>query len=448
MLTIGYWLTLVDVFLRLSRVHDVFAAGLHLPAILMAIGGGVLLLSGKFVTILTTKLGRLMTLFTTLTLLSIGVSVWPGGAYSHFLSTWVPSIVTFAFIVAFIRSSAQVRVLALLVGCCVALIAVIGIGQGQMVAGERTAVENLAFGNSNDLAAILLFGCPFCVWALMTKTGAVPVRILLAVGLALSVIVLVRTGSRGGMLTLGVLVLYALFRLSAAKRARLILAAALLIPIGISIMPRSLLTRYTTMFATAARADPMSRDAGGSENDEVVAQSAALSANTRFHLLMRSIDVTFANPVLGVGPGMFMVAENEIALAAGHSRGAWKVSHNMYTQISSELGFIALIVYLLMVRHCWKTFDHAERSISEKFTFSRELRRLAFVLKLAAIAFLAMGATLSIAYGPFIVILCGFATALERVTFAAGRAAPVQVQQAAGDEPAREPALTPAAARY
>jgi O-antigen ligase len=103
------------------------------------------------------------------------------------------------------------------------------------------------------------------------------------------------------------------------------------------LMPDLAWQRYATIMVS---------DTSQARTEEAL--SAIESANTRKIHLQQSIDLTFLNPVFGVGPGMFPVASAEYSLQLGE-RAFWKETHNSYTQISSESGFIGLILYAVMI---------------------------------------------------------------------------------------------------
>jgi O-antigen ligase len=78
--------------------------------------------------------------------------------------------------------------------------------------------------------------------------------------------------------------------------------------------------------------------------------------------------------------GVFMPASVEIAKERGH-RGDWEVSHNSYTQVSSELGLpgiiLLLAIYVTAFRQVWRIDRLAKRSDRE------DIRQTSFVLLLA-----------------------------------------------------------------
>jgi O-antigen ligase len=95
--------------------------------------------------------------------------------------------------------------------------------------------------------------------------------------------------------------------------------------------------------------------------DDQLDASAITSTDARIQLLRKSVKYTFQHPLFGVGPGMFVVAEDEDAKAAGFRHGNWQGTHNSYTEVSSELGIPAFIFYLLVIFLSLKTTSRIYR---------------------------------------------------------------------------------------
>ncbi|MCB9385241.1 MAG: O-antigen ligase family protein [Bryobacterales bacterium] len=432
MLGLGYIVTLLDVYLRYSRIHDLFIPPeVRISAIIVLFGVLALLATGRILSPLTSKVGRYILFATFWMMLSVGVSVWPGGAYSYFVEHWIKSIITFFFVVAFIRTFTKMRTIVLTVaaGCLTA--AVLAFFMGVDMAG-RSSVD-LSYGNPNDLAFLILFGMPLSLWVVFDKRAPNWQRLGFLGGVMIALPVLAKTGSRAALLIIMVLSLYTFWRVSAKNRVRLLLAGAVLAPLAVVAIPRDLIVRYSTLFTAQANVDPLQGDA--EEADEATSATAAQSANMRVDLLKRSLAVTLENPLLGVGPGMFVVAENDLAVAAGRARGYWKGSHNMYTQISSETGMVGFALLAMILVWSWKVFTRVERSNPRLFPFSREMRTLALALKASILVYLVAGFTLSIAYGPFMPVLAGLAVSLSQLLGAAEADRRRRAIQAEEDEP-------------
>ena len=132
------------------------------------------------------------------------------------------------------------------------------------------------------------------------------------------------TASRGGAIALVVAVLVCLWQLGVKSRRLYLL---LLVPAsGIAIWLYSANTLQERFDQTEVDAITQSRTT-----------EASSSAQQRKELLIQSLKVTAQYPLFGVGPGNFTVLS-----------GVWRVTHNSYTQISSEGGIPAFVFYVLI----------------------------------------------------------------------------------------------------
>ncbi len=66
-------------------------------------------------------------------------------------------------------------------------------------------------------------------------------------------------------------------------------------------------------------------------------------------LLRQSIQMTFEHPIFGVGPGVFAAASWDERKRAGIGAGNAQVTHNTYTQISSETGIPGFFFFIATV---------------------------------------------------------------------------------------------------
>jgi O-antigen ligase len=226
------------------------------------------------------------------------------------------SVVLYLIIAASALTFAECRKAMYTVAFATAMIDVFAFRYGYMHGG-RLAVGTGTLGNSNDLAAYLLTGLPFCAYALFSSRAWWKKLFWAGVILAGMNYVL-KTGSRGALISLALVCVYVFYKSSAKQKALMVTAGIAGLAVVPLVVPERIYLRYATIFVS-------------DDTDVATTQEEAIgSAHSRMALLQRSIDVTLANPVFGVGPGMFPIA------AFGHSGG--QVSHNMYTQLSSETG--------------------------------------------------------------------------------------------------------------
>ena len=442
---LGLTITLIDLFLRTSRIQDIFLNGLHVPLVVMLCGFGMLVVSARLFNFLLSPYGRSMALFTTLCLLAIGVSIWPGGAYDHLMSGWIPVLPAFVMICAFVRTYEQLRRVMAVVASGFAFVMYVATFRRSSVGVDRSGISDFTFGDANELALIALFYLPIAVWVILNKRTKTWIKLYLGGSILLAVPVFFRTGSRAGLVAMVVAGMYILYRQSNVVRVRVILAVCIAIPVGLAFAPPAVIDRYATLLPVmGGRRDPLADPATSAEDraNEGAVASAVASRDTRWRLFKRSLVVTLQNPLLGVGPGMFTVAENEMAIEAGQRRGSWHSTHNMFTEVSTGMGIPALIVFLVMLARCWRTLGRAEKASPRGMSFAPELRKLSSALKVSMVVFLTGGLTLTIALSIYLPLFCGLCVVIERL-LAAGFASALHAEAESEAEGAERLAADP-----
>jgi O-antigen ligase len=172
-----------------------------------------------------------------------------------------------------------------------------------------------------------------------------------------------------------------------------ILAVALVLAV-----PSQLRNRYTTLVKSQ-------NDGSLTANEE----EASGSTEARLELLKDSITTTIMHPLFGVGPGNFMVQQAQLALDRGEAYGMWHVTHNSYTELSSETGIPGLLIYLAFVVQCWRVLTRIRR----RRYVSKDVRVMSQTLQAALVVLVTVAFFDSVGYGPNIPILAGLITALS-----------------------------------
>jgi len=181
-------------------------------------------------------------------------------------------------------------------------------------------------GNANDLAAHLLLVLPFLVYVMLDPKRARVIRIVLVSTIPYALWVILGTGSRGALLALGVMLVFTLLRASPGQRAGA-LAGAVVMAVTIPLLlPGLVMTRLGSLFG---------EDHGEAEE----------SGASRAYLFRQSVIFSIEHPVVGVGPDQFSNFEGKTRLSEG-KLGNWHVTHNSWTQVSSECGFPALLFFV------------------------------------------------------------------------------------------------------
>lgn len=254
-----------------------------------------------------------------------------------------------------------------------------------------------SMGNSNDFAAHILFILPLLFlivfskssWLLKAVSGLLIVFLLIAAA---------QSGSRGAMLAAGVGMIFVFLRGPVKTKATMIFLAPILVVALFASLPASLIERYSTIFT--------GDNSGSTEADE--------SSRMRRYLFDKSIEYTLANPIFGVGTNQFPNVEGGDAKRRGEN-GVWKVTHNSYTQVSSETGLVGLILFSAALIATFRTFNRLYRLRFRPEPEAKWIASLAFYLMLSQLMYCFALIFLSLAYSPQLIVLAGLAIAMQRV---------------------------------
>ena len=401
---IGFGLLLFYLFIFYSRIFDWKLWYLHIPGIAFRLMLAMVVLSGAFVPAFRSRIGKFLTGFTALMVLSLVFSVWKGGSFPLVKSVWMTAFILFVAVAGLITSLDQLRRALYSVAFGTLLLCVLALGFGTTVYG-RLFLPQGKFANPNDLAQALLIGIPF--WWLVTRNvrAALP-RILAYAAVAIVLFTLIKTGSRGALVavTVGLVILF--LRSSMGGKMRLVVAGFIGLLLIAALMPGTLLTRYQTLFDSREEVD------GGEEAQSL--ESASASIESRKKLLLHSLQLTLRHPLLGVGPGMFSVAEDALARSQGARRGAWLETHNSYTQISSEVGIPALILYLAALLTGLRGTARIYRQARARAGLE-QTANIALGLNFSLAMFMVTSLFASVAYHSMVTVLSGFTVALMRI---------------------------------
>jgi putative inorganic carbon (hco3(-)) transporter len=246
---------------------------------------------------------------------------------------------------------------------------------------------NTIIGDNNQLAVALLMSLPLANY-LRTQTANRYVSWGLFAGMALTLISVVGSYSRGAIIALGALALFGWLR-SRRKILFLVPASALLIG-TFNFMPEGFWTRMDTIQSTQGDA---------SFHGRMVAWQVAYEyANDHF-----PFGAGFYGPQLATLFHSYFPTE--------HTHAA----HSIYFQVLGEQGYLGLAIYLMIIAGAFLLsvrIMHAARG-REEFAWAGNL---ALMLQLSFIAFCVGGAALSMAYYDlFVLSVCLLAPLHELV---------------------------------
>lgn len=261
--------------------------------------------------------------------------VWKGGAFDTMLDFSKVLLIVLVMGVA-VTTMTRLRRLIFVQTASVVAIAAVTLTRKELSMGRLVGAVHGIYENSNELALIAVLTLPFC-FAFLLRTKNWLRKALWGTAAMLLVYSTILTGSRGGLLALlaggGVAVLEFGIR---GRRIALVMVAGGLVVLLILFAGDTVKDRFQEMFN-----DQPSSEAG---------RAAYGSAMQRQELFWKAIAVTAEHPLFGVGPGNF----NSIS-------GMWHDQHNTYTQMSSEGGVPAFILYLLFIWSALRNLKNTNR---------------------------------------------------------------------------------------
>ena len=402
------YLVIAYIFVTYTRLPEILLIltghGLRLGLIAAILAVLVVLLSGGIFRVFSSRIVLALLSFTAWLMLSTPFSVWRHGSFDT-LVFWSVSLISLILLAGCIDGLEQCRkaMYAMAVSLLVieALTFVLGVSSATKDVGRFSLVSG-TFGNPNDFATLLLLGLPFCLLVVRTRSGLSVLRVACFLALILVPITVVRTGSRGGLLALLVIFLLYFFSVPPLQKVPLAVGALLLAVAAVLVSSSDALERYKTLF--------LSGDGAYLANS--AEESAALSTRIRKEMFEHSVSLTLRHPVLGIGPGMFAVADAKDA-EEQKRLAAWRQTHNTYTEISSEGGLPALLFYLAALFFCFQTTRSA-RKFAAQHPELPALGDMAFCLRLSVLTFTITAVFASNAYYFYFPLVAGLCAGFER----------------------------------
>jgi len=329
-------------------------------------------------------------------MMSAPVSFWPGGSASLILNYVRGQLPMLLIAGGLILTWKECRLVLL----AMAAASVVNVMSGKLFAvnadsGTRLNLELGTIGNANDFTAHLFFVLPFVIFVMLISERGWIRRILCLGVLAYGLYFCATTGSRGGLVAFAAVCAFILIRAPGRVRIGALAAAVALFFLMVTVLPQSMLHRYATLFSDDS-------------NDQEAVQSTA----ARTSLLRYSIQFTLQHPFLGVGPGEFSDYQASVAKSAG-KKGAWQVTHNAYTEVSSEIGIPGLLLYLAAIVMSFRAFGRAYR-VARHHPQLRSMAMACFCCQMSIVGFCTATIFLSLAFTMYLPTISGLALAISR----------------------------------
>lgn len=319
-------------------------------------------------------------------LLSIPLADNPAEAWETFNDSFIKAVVMFIVIVNVVRTRRRLQgliFLSLAVSYVLCVNALNDYRLGNLtIEGYRVKglIGNL-FDNPNDLALHLVTVTPIA-FVLMLNARSVLLKMFYGACALLTVAGNVVTYSRAGFL--GLMAIVGVMAWKLGRRNRLaVAAAALFFVVGfMALAPGNYALRIVSMFDRSL--DPLG------------------SADTRQEILNISVKVALRNP-WGIGMGNFR-----------HRSIQELVTHNAYTQVASEMGLVALVVYIMFMITPFRRLRMIEDATFKQRRKSRFFY-LSVGLQASLIGYMVTSFFAAVAYLWYVYYIVGYSIAVRRM---------------------------------
>ena len=332
----GYWVMVVFSFLYYFRPGDTIrgVAVLH-PARITAVFAVMALLMGANKIRLKQLPAEIKIIFAMFgwMVLTIPFASWRGGSFQQVFFEFSKALIVTLTLIVTVTRKVELRRLMLVQALGVALMTSAAVIANNRMQGRLAGVGDAMLSNPNDLAINVALNWPLCLLFLITVRG-MAAKLFWAVSMLVMIYALIETYSRAGFLALIVAIVFCLWEFGIRRKKVYVLGVAFICLMAtVAVAPGNYIARLETLLGKFQEGD---YDRG--------------SAEARYALLIQSLKVTATHPVFGVGPGNFP-----------SYTGLWRVTHNTYTQFSSECGIPVLLLFLLLMRRVFLNLRYLRR---------------------------------------------------------------------------------------
>lgn len=243
------------------------------------------------------------------------------------------------------------------------------------------------FSNPNDFAINIAINFPLCIAFLLAGKGILK-KLIWTGAILVMVYGVIATYSRSGFIAMVICLIICVWEFGIrGKRPQVLIAAVVMIMLGVGLALTT--PRYVLRLKTLVGGDT----AGTGDHG---------SMDARRGLLMESLRVTMQHPILGVGPGNFQVYTK-----------SWHVTHNTYTELSSEAGIPALLLFLTILMCALRNTARLRKSAA--FKAVPQIALFNSALRAGLAAYMVGAAFSSTTYSLFPYFMVAYTTALYRI---------------------------------
>jgi O-antigen ligase len=328
---------------------------------------------------------------------SIPLSFWPGGSVNYARQSVLPSVLLFVTLALAFSDARTARW-----GIATAMVWVTSAALLPYWRGDGRFAGRFEVGitmDPNTTATFFVMSIPLALMFLNSRR--LWLKVLAIVLTLLFVAGVLRTGSRGGVLGLALLVPWLLWGALPKRRLQMMVTVALCGGLLVFGAPEELRSRF--------------REVAQNSDYNYMAQDG------RIAIWKRGLSYMVQSPLLGVGVGAFPWKENATKEAMGNRgfRARMTAAHSAFIEVGAELGFLGLGAMLTALVVSVRATHRAQRAVTDGTSAGDWFTPRTFAAGAggALIGVCTTGLFLSIAYShlmAFALALCAAATLVAR----------------------------------
>ena len=399
-MTLSFRLFLVCSFFLLGRPQDIlpFLQPLRPALVLTALAMGALVFGGRrqeLSAALSTSESKRYLLFYLIMIVGIPFAYHRRIAFESVFEGYVVNMLFFVLLVSQVTSLQRLKSLVWVICLCTVIYSVFGGVLKTFDSGRFQVVGNMF--DPNDTAYLLVSLFPLCLYFVRSDDGLLK-RLVALAAIISSMVIILQTGSRGGILALGtVLLIVLLTKIGGIDKGYKILFVVMLASTWLLMRDRIDMERYLTLF-------------------DISSDYNVSSQGGRLELWQAAIDLSLANPITGVGVNCYPFAHFLARERTGDPFREWATIHNSFLQVASEVGLIGFGIFVLINLRSVFTFFRISRIQSQpQSSKTSEITTLSGLMLLGFVGLLVSGFFLSQAYSLYFTLYFALAAAIGRL---------------------------------
>jgi O-antigen ligase len=345
---------------------------------------------------------KLILMFFFWMVLSVPGALRPGASFELVFDNFMKSVLMYLVVAGGVRGMRDIERLMLVYLIGAVVYAAVVLTRFDVGAGDSWRLGHLYYYDANDLATYLVTAMPFGLHFLHCGRSRIE-RVFAMIGLVVITIAFVRSGSRGGFIALGVVLIFIVLRYST-------------IPLRWRVSGTALVTILIL----------------GTASDQYWEQMGTILSDTdynhteesgRLQIWNRGVGYMLRDPFLGLGPNNFPTAEGTLSPFAERQQLGigvrWNAAHNAFIQVGAELGLPGLVLFVAIIVSTFSALHRSgqhERALAE--AEETDQPRLAPALMASLLGFVVGSVFLSLAYSEMLYTLVALVIGLHKVTAA------------------------------